>query len=183
MGIKGLNPRGFRRGRGGQLSLSLAEAERELLDDLLGQLIELISPAPMEGSDDPLEQMIGIQAEASTPTDPAVARLLPDAYDDPQSASDFRRYTERDLRATKRDNAACAQRTLLRPGVIELTQPEAMCWLAALNDLRLTLATRLGLTEENQAGLAQAPDPIRSMYLVYDWLTYHQDRLVSALAS
>src|SRR4051794_41464140 len=49
---------------------------------------------------DPLAAMVGMGSETSAtpPEDPAVRRLLPDAYDDPAGAAEFRRLTDDELR-------------------------------------------------------------------------------------
>ena len=76
-----------------------------------------------------------------------------------------------------------AVESLARPNPTQLSEAECLAWLGALNDLRLTLGTRLEISEDGpEEFLALADDdPRRAMYLVYDWLTYHQDRLVQAL--
>ncbi len=115
-----------------------------------------------------------------------LARLLPDAYrDDPEASGEFRRYTERDLRAGK----VAAARTVLDTlppagGRVRLTEPESQAWLRALNDVRLALGTRLGVTEgfDEEAAEISAEDP-RSAYIwIYQWLAYLQDSLVTALS-
>lgn len=178
---------GFRRGRGGVVKLTLDPAERHLLGDLLDQLLNLVEPdtGTAAGSDlelDPLAEIVGITADADRPDDPALARLLPDAYDDPAAAAEFRRFTQADLRRQKADNARTVAATLTRPGTLHLTPAEAQAWLRTLTDLRLVLGIRLGITEESSPDQFTQSEPTRSMYLVYDWLTYHQDRLVHALS-
>ena len=178
-----LDPPGFRRNRHGQVWLHLPDAERTLLTSLLEQLSEMIAPPEPSGPVDPLAELVGIDPEAVRPADPALARLFPDAYTDPEQADEFRRFTQRDLRTSKLDNARTAAATLTRPNPTRLTGPECHAWLGALNDLRLTLGTRLAVTEDGAAPFLDMPDtdPRRDLYLVYDWLTYHQDRLIHAL--
>lgn len=163
--------------------LNLNDPERELLSDLLDQLIDLVAPDPATQPDDPLAALIGISPDARRPSDPAMARLFPDAYEDPDAATEFRRFTESDLRATKLANARRARATLGGPGPVQLTQDDLMAWLGALNDLRLVLGTRLEVTEETRIDLDALAPPERGLYLVYDWLTYHQDHLVELLTS
>lgn len=167
--------RGFR-ASGSGVQLRLDRAEREVLADLLGQLVRFVAPEEaVSSADDPLLRLVGIAPEAQRPTDPALLRLLPDGYrDDEEAAGDFRRYTERDLREQKAANARTALRTLQgaehgRP--ITMGLPEGQAWLVALNDLRLTLAVRLGVTDDEDA----ERDPL------YDWLTWLQATLVDAL--
>lgn len=178
-----LDPPGFRRNRHGQVWLHLRDSDRGLLVDLLAQMgAMLVEPEP-DHPVDPLVELVGIDDTAERPDDPALARLFPDAYEDPDDAAEFRRFTQRDLRATKMANIEAAARTLERPDPTQLDEQECRAWLGALNDLRLTLGARLELDDESARDFMALPedDPRRSQYLVYDWLTYHQDRLVRAL--
>jgi hypothetical protein len=133
-----------------------------------------------------VEEELGLTSETGPPDDPALARLLPDAYrEDPQAAGEFRRYTERDLR----DGKAAAARTILETlpehgGRVTLSEDQAQTWLRALNDIRLALGVRLGVTEEVHEELAQMDpaDPRYGPLTIYDWLTEVQESLVVALS-
>jgi len=179
-----LDPPGFRRNRHGQVWLHLPDQQRTVLRDLLEQLDTMLTPPEPEQPVDPLAAMVGIDPLAVRPADPALARLFPDAYTDPEAADEFRRFTMHDLRTGKRDNAATARATLEATNPTRLTVAECHAWLGALNDLRLTLGTRLAITEDESGHFLQMAedDPQRAMYLVYDWLTYLQDRLVTAVS-
>jgi hypothetical protein len=122
----------------------------------------------------------------ATPEDPVLARLLPDGYrDDPEAASEFRRYTEPALRSAKQQVAQQMLDTLPDAGGrIHLTKEQAMAWLKALNDVRLALGIRLGVTEdfEEQWGRLTQDDPQWSAFEVYAWLGAVQESLVQALA-
>jgi len=132
-----------------------------------------------------LADALGLTEDAALPDDPALARLLPDAYaDDPDASSEFRHYTEKDLRAGK----VAAARTVLdtlpeHGGRISLSQSEAQVWLRALNDIRLALGVRLGITEDMYEEMDQIKrdDPRYSVLAVYDWLSGTQESLVDAL--
>jgi hypothetical protein len=178
-----LDPPGFRRNRHGQLWLHLQQGERSLLEQLLDQLGELLAPPEPFEPRDPLEELVGIDPAAVRPADPALARLFPDAYTDPEAADEFRRFTQRDLRSGKLEHLERVRATLARKDPTRLTADEADAWLRTLNDLRLTLGTRLAVSEDGPQPFLdlEQDDPRRGMYLVYDWLTYHQDRLVHAL--
>jgi len=161
-----------------------------VIRSLVSQVAELISADAETGEEgaqaDNLEAELGLSSHAEPPDDPVLARLLPDAYsDNPEASAEFRRYTEETLRSGK---VASAQVVLasLPPagGEVRLSEPECQQWLRALNDVRLALSVRLGITDEDEdltEGLA-ADDP-RSAYLwVYQWLAYLQDSLLEALA-
>jgi hypothetical protein len=174
------NHHGFHRRRR-TILLTLSEPERELLADLLGQLVDMVAPDPTSIPSDPIAAMVGITPDARTPEDPAMARLLPDAYAEPELAGEFRRFTESDLRATKMANARRAISALSRPMPVELDRADILAWLATLNDLRLVLGTRLEVTEEHRPDLSTMSPLAAQTYLVYDWLTYLQDSLLTAV--
>lgn len=158
--------------------------EKGLLTTLLEQLADFVTP-DVADDEDPLVRMVGLDPAAERPHDPALARLFPDAYlDDLDAAAEFRRFTERSLRDTKLSHARTALDTLRRSGEkVTLSADEAGAWLGALNDVRLALGTRLGVTEEGLEELASLPDddPRAATYHVYDWLTYLQETLVRAV--
>jgi hypothetical protein len=175
---------GFERTDSDRVVLRLESVERGLLLSLVEQLLIFVAPAQTP-SEDPLAAMVGIEEEAMKPEDPALARLLPDAYlDDDEAAGDFRRFTERSLREMKLAHARSVEATLQRSGEkLVLSEDEALAWLGFLNDTRLALGTRIGITEdahEELAALAE-DDPRAGSFHVYDWLTYLQDSLVHSL--
>lgn len=180
---------GFRRGVTGRIVLRVDVVEKGLLTSLLDQLIDLVRPEDPESGDpeaaDPLAELVGFSGSTELPEDPALARLFPDAYsDDPEAAADFRRFTEQELREGKVVRASTALQSLRRSGEkVTLADGEADAWLGALNDLRLALGTRIGISEDNHADLAGLPeeDPRAAAYHVYDWLTFLQDSLVRCL--
>lgn len=123
--------------------------------------------------------------------DPVVQRLFPDAYrDDPAEADEFRRLTEGELRAGKIDDTDALLRTLPEDGgEVRLSDDDTDAWLRALNDVRLTLGTRLDVTDDTdlQAEIDEADargnDGPRLAYLcVYAFLSYLQESLLGALA-
>ena len=181
----------FRPTRGGGVRAGLAPAEASLLRSLVGQVMTLIAPdgppAPRE-NDDLLawDAQFTQEEQPQTPDDPVLARLLPDGYrDDPESAQEFRKYTESGLRSAKQQAAQEMLDTLPETGgKIQLTHDQAHAWLKALNDVRLALGVRLGVTEEfeEQWGRLPADDPQWAAYEVYAWLGAVQESLVQALA-
>ena len=176
---------GFRRSFTGRLYLRTDEVERTILSDLVGQLEEFVAPDDDWADADPLARMVGIDPDAERSDDPALARLFPDAYsDDDEASSEFRRFTERSLRDTKLAHAATVRATLARSGdKVVLTDDDARSWLGTLNDLRLTLGSRLGIEEDNHEDFLELPEdhPLFALFHIYDWLTFLQDTLVRAL--
>jgi len=198
----------FRSVRGGGARAWLAAAEASLLRSLVGQIMALVEPQGPEESaviidPDPrdptgsrdaakdaevaaLEAMVHGPGSESPPEDPVLARLLPDGYrDDPDSAGEFRKYTEPALRSAKYQAAQEMLDTLPdEGGRIQLTAEQALSWLKALNDVRLALGVRLGVTEEfeEQWSRLKPDDPQWTAYEVYAWLGAVQESLVQAMS-
>ncbi|MEK9520717.1 DUF2017 domain-containing protein [Streptomyces sp. NPDC087908] len=184
---------------GGGAAVALDDVEISILRSLAVQLMELIGPGeePAEGAD-PLAALFA-EGPSKPPSDPALKRLFPDAYGNDSeelraAASDFRRFTENDLRARKREDALVVVRALdaLSAGaageggaVLKLTPDESRAWLGALNDLRLTIGTRLEVSDDEGEQLYRLPDsdPRKPMVMAYLWLGALQESLVETLMS
>ncbi|MFE6779382.1 DUF2017 domain-containing protein [Streptomyces sp. NPDC057702] len=182
---------------GGGAAVALDEVEISILRSLAVQLLELIGPGDEATDDDPLAALFA-EGPSSPPTDPALARLFPDAYGGPGASEDertraasaeFRRFTENDLRARKRDDVLAMVRSLDALGeggaVLELTPETSRQWLGALNDLRLAIGARLEVSDdEDDAGeLYTLPDsdPRKPMVMAYLWLGGMQESLIETL--
>lgn len=177
----------------------LSRYEVELLSSLVVQLVEMVSQGvpghfkTASESDDPFEtwarDLEVHPDEPEVPKDPVLQRLFPNAYpQDPDAASDFRRFTEHDLKVKKIADAQLVLQRLeqTQQGAHELRIPveEADQWLRTLTSVRLAVATRLGITDADAADeLAELPDedPRAYMLSIYDWLGFAQETLVSAL--
>ncbi|AVZ73278.1 DUF2017 domain-containing protein [Streptomyces lunaelactis] len=188
---------------GGGAAVPLDEVEIAILRSLAAQLLELIGPGdePVEG-EDPLAALFA-EGPSEPPADPALARLFPEAYAGPDAdeqdeelralSAEFRRFTETDLRSRKRADAIAVVRSLDSltatgegGAVLKLTADESLHWLGALNDLRLTIGTRLEVGDEDEnAELYRLPDsdPRKPMVMAYLWLGALQETLVDTLMS
>ncbi|MFC9388997.1 DUF2017 domain-containing protein [Streptomyces venezuelae] len=182
---------------GGGAAVALDDVEISILRSLAVQLMELIGPGDEPAEDaDPLAALFA-EGPSKPPSDPALKRLFPDAYGDDSeelraAASDFRRYTENDLRARKREDALVVVRVLDSlsaeaagggGAVLKLTPDESRAWLGALNDLRLTIGTRLDVKDDDGEQLYRLPDsdPRKPMVMAYLWLGALQESLVETL--
>lgn len=157
------------------LALSVIEAAH--LTDLVEQFIELL-----EGT---------IDAEALT--DPAIARLVPDAYrGDAEAAAEFRRLTQDDLLDRRRDDAALMLGSLQPRGErlipaglsdrearaeidLPLDQTAVAAWLRTLTAVRLVMAVRLEIGDDDPD---DADDPRLGLY---NWLGYRLELLLRAI--
>jgi hypothetical protein len=147
--------------KGDGFVIKLPEEERELLASLPGQLVELLDASA---------------GDADAMSDPALARLFPDAYSaaDGDLADEYRRLMTDDLR----DRHRASLETLAAGAHAErVGEGELYAWMTALTQLRLVLGTRLGITED-----AIPPDD-EPAYAVYSYLSYLQELVVEALSS
>ncbi len=162
--------RRFRRGDGDALVVSMQAEELELLQSLPDQLRQVLG-----GADD----------------DPARERLFPRAYLDPTAEADeqqWRQYAYPDLVEQRFEAVGALDESLARAVVagrdgelreITLSPDEVQAWLGVLNDTRLILGSRLGVTEEERE--FDPDDPQAPAFAFYDWLTWVQGDLIEAL--
>jgi len=164
----------------------LEPAEASLIADLIDQLRQLLAARRTETPADPLAELTGMTLGPSTPpTDPAVARLLPDFHaDDAELSAGLRVLHEPELIAAKDAAAVALLDSLPRSGgQVRLTDEQAGCWIAALNDVRLALGVRLEITEDDAVppGVEDPESAAAAMFHTYRWLSAVQDSLVTAL--
>ena len=174
---------GFQRTATGRIVLRVDQVERGLLASVARQVIDLVKPEVPSTDVDPLAAQIGwVEGNVGPSDDPAVARLLPDAYSDAHEASEFRRFTEHDLRQAKMQHATTVLEEIERSGD-KITIGSADSWLGTLNDARIAIGTRIHISEDNHEELASLPegDPRAGLFHVYDWLTFLQESLVRCL--
>ncbi len=137
-------------------------------------------------------QFVDLLSDADAASDPAVSRLTPSAYpDDAASADQFRAATRADLLRRRSEEAATVLADLASAGELDpaddhafdeaLTQMEisleprqVAAWLRTLNAVRLVLAERLGIDDEDDH---PADDP---RFGVYEWLGYRLELLIGA---
>ena len=188
---------GFQRTRGGGAVATFSGFEADLLRSLASQLVELLRnemAVPKEG-DDPLEELLDFSGPTNEPDDPVLARLFPTAYKgDDEAAGEFRRFTEGTLRDGKARNAALIIDTLEEAGLpkeleedglvidVELAPGDVLAWMKSFTDMRLALATRLGIEEGDDDYWDTVPedDPRAQVHHIYGWLGFLQETLVEA---
>ena len=190
---------GFQRRRGGGTVATFTGFEADLLRSLASQLVELLRnevAAPKSG-DDPLEELLDFSGPTTEPEDPVLARLFPTAYPhDEEAGGEFRRFTEGTLRDHKAQNAGEVIETLEEAGLppeleeeglvvdVELDPAGSVTWMKSFTDIRLALATRLGIEEGDEEYWLDLPDedPRAHVYDIYQWVGYLQQTLVDALS-
>lgn len=159
---------------------SFTPLECELLGDLATQIIELLDDGS-ELPEDRLLATIGIGGSDRPSSDPAIARLLPNAYlDDNHASQEFRHLTENSLISRKIANAQLVKQSLAGGSELQLDARAQQAWLRSLADIRIIIASRLGIEHDDDEGSADTDDEIM-MHDVYQWLGIVQGSLVDAL--
>jgi hypothetical protein len=150
--------RPIRRTRKGDFAVTISAEERDVLRALPGQLRELL------GSDDP-----------------SLHRLFPPAYpEDEELEAEYRQLMSKDLLESHTAALDAMEATIDRD---RLSEDELSGWLAALNQLRLVLGTRLDVTEDLDPALLDPADDRHPAFAMYHYLTWLQDEIVTALSS
>jgi hypothetical protein len=171
---------------------ALASHEAVLLKNLVSALIGLLDERESSSPADELEEITGIKTGNSAPPgDPTLRRLLPDFFrpDDDLSAPDFSDSLNAALRSLHEPEIINAKRVAAQQlldtvpdngGRFELTEEEANAWIAAVNDIRLTLGVMLDIGPAGPERLP-ADHPLAVHFEVYQWLTVLQEYLVLVL--
>jgi len=145
----------------GRFDLDLTPEERSLLRSLPGSMRLAL-------------------AEGTPADDPALARLNPKAYpDDVELEAEYRDLVGNELDAGRRAAFDILESTAESQ---TLDEPQLQAWMRAINDTRLLLGTRLGVTEDR--GTRDVPDdhPDANAIAVYDYLSWLEEEFVEALA-
>lgn len=154
----------------------VGEPSGDTFTDLMrGAGMSSLGTAAARAADDPDE-----------PEDPAMARLVPSGHREDESiAAEFRHLTAHAVRETKSARLRTALTLLAESGDdLSLDAEQADAVLAAMTDVRLILADRLGLeSEEDALALEELPDddPRAPLAAYYDFLTWFQETLAEAL--
>jgi hypothetical protein len=168
------------------IRVQLEPEERMVLSGFAREVADMLGGVPAPDPD-PLAAMVGMSADTAAPgppADPALRRLLPDAYDDPASAGEFRRLTHDDLR---RGKAAALERLADDAdgsrGVVEIDDETADVWSQAVNDVRLVLGVRLRVDDDAGSWRRSLTpdDPRLPLVAAYDWLAWLQELLLDAI--
>ena len=178
---------------------ALASHEAALLKNLVSAMIGMLDERESSAPADELEEITGIKTgNTEPPRDPTLLRLLPDFHkpeephdsdDDTEPADDASDSLNAALRSLREPEIIDAKRVAAQElldtlpdngGRFELTEDEANAWIAAVNDIRLTLGVMLEIGPEGPDRLP-ADHPLAVHFDVYQWLTVLQEYLVLAL--
>ena len=147
----------IRRLRSGEFQVRLEPEEREVLRSLPGQLRELLADA---GGD-------------------SLRRLSPPAYtDEPELEEEYQRLMGEDLRRRRLDALEVMEATV---DAERLGEDQLTAWMRSINDMRLVLGTRLGVSED--MGVDVDPlDPRAPVLALYGYLSWLEEQVVEALS-
>ena len=185
MAFSGANP-------DGSVTADFSLPERALISSLAHQIAVMLTDlaalrTPHDDEVAALFDSVGIGGSSTLNADPAIARLLPNAYadDEVEASREFRLYTERSLASRKLSNArtVVASLTATEPE-FTLSPLEVQAWMRTLTDIRLTIATRLGIDSDDDQPIDESIDE-GSLALrdVYDWLGWVSESLIDAIDS
>jgi hypothetical protein len=150
-------PRRVKRTRRGTYELRIPDVERSLLRTLPEQLRSLLST-----------------------DDPALERLFPPAYpEDAERNEEYSSLVRDDLVAHRLGSLEIMEQTL---DASSLDEEQLLAWLGSINDLRLVLGTRLGVTEDLYEQGIPEDDPRSAGYAVFAYLGWLEEQVVGALA-
>jgi Domain of unknown function (DUF2017) len=136
------------------------------------------------------DQLQTVLAGPGGKDDPVYNRLFPSAYLDPTEESAEREWQElvhpellRERLAAVELVTATLDRAVTKRGraEVELTTEEVEAWLHVLNDARLAIGTRIGVTEEPEVEDLDPSDPNAPAHAMYNWLTWLENDLVETL--
>jgi hypothetical protein len=183
-----IRARRFERAKDGQLVVRLHPEEVALLHRLADELQELL-----EKHDASSESSASHEPGAGNDNEgdrAVLSRLFPRAYLDPteeDAEQEWQRLSNPDLVASRvaavRDLVDSLPAAERRDGRVEgkLDEEHEAAWLGVLNDARLAVGTRLGITEDDDYTARAPDDPSYLAWQVYAWLTDMQADLIDVL--
>jgi hypothetical protein len=180
---------------GARFRSTLAAHESALLQNLVKSMLDMLDGRESSSPTDELEELTGMKTgHSKPPEDDTMKRLLPDFYrsqtDHPAGSGTaeslnnaLRSLHEPAIIDAKREAAQRLLDTLpAGGGKFEITESDAHCWAAAVNDVRLALGTMLDISADGPDRLPPE-HPMTGHLDVYQWLTVLQEYLVIGLMS
>ena len=158
--------------------------EREVLGELAATVAEALIHRCQSVPKDELEELTGIRSgHKEAPMDPSLARLLPDferAGDEEYEGDNslLRSIHENDICRNKLENLQVITEALGPDGNVQvvLDETQVHAWLAAINDIRLYIASG-----EIHSGIDGGVAAREDQEMLVQWLAYNQESLLEAL--
>lgn len=149
----------IRRVPDGHFKLSLTAEERRLLAGLAPRMREVFADEK----------------------DPVRERLLPVAYpNDADRQTEYRLLVQDELMESHIGALEVLEETA---GADELDEAQVLAWIRALNQVRLVMGSRLGVTEDGSEHPTSADDPRMPAFAIYHYLSELQDDIVGELSA
>ena len=123
-----------------------------------------------------------LRAELEDPDHPDLRRVFPPASnDDERVIREYRELLGDQLLDGHRQAVDTMEATADRD---ELDEEQILAWLSTVNDLRLILGTRLGVTDDfqDEDGLPD-DDPRAQAWALYHYLAFFEDQIIEALSA
>lgn len=122
-----------------------------------------------------VDEFITVIADADETSDSGVERLTPNPYpEDAEASAEFATATRDDLLDRRTADATVVRNGLSEAADVVIPWKELDSWLRTLTALRLVIAARLGLSDDDGDH-----DPEDPRFGVFDWLGYRLDELVT----
>ena len=176
---------------GEHVILQMEDAEQSILAALLSDVSQLLSADLPEPNADPFERLVGHldpDQDVTRPgTPPCCACCRTSTPRIPNGRRNPRRLTERDLREAKLHSIRIALHSLgQHPSPVALDADAARAWMRALTDVRLVLASRLDITQDEDAeqlmsgerDLGETGEAVLSLYELTTWLHEHMTQFM-----
>ena len=115
--------------------------------------------------------------------DPALERLYPNAYDDEDREREYRDLIGGELQAEKVRALDRIGETLSGAGAVrvDMDADATNAWLTGLTDIRLTLGSRLGVSDDLGSEEVDPDSPDAFQWSLLHWLGWLQEQLLEAI--
>jgi hypothetical protein len=124
--------------------------------------------------------LLGTLVDGDVGAEPALRRLFPPAYvdpDDQEAEAEYQALMQDELLASRRAALDVLEATATRD---RLDEGELLSWMTALNQLRLVLGTRLDVSEDDPP-FPDPDDPTAALHEVYHYLGVLLEAVLDAL--
>lgn len=132
-----------------------------------------------------LDEMNALLKSDLPRAEPVTGRLFPNAYESDDDQAAYEELVGDQLRSGKQEALEQVRKMLedRSNGAIEMNRADVDAWLTVVNDLRLTIGTRLEVTEETMQRELDAGDPDAAALSVLHWLGWVQESILRQITS
>jgi Domain of unknown function (DUF2017) len=122
--------------------------------------------------------------ESGRAGDPVMERLFPRAYTQESDEQAYKELLGSDLESSKKEALDTLAQSIGESGSVDspLSAEQAGEWLAALNDIRLAIGTRLDVSEETMSQELDPEDEKSPAMAVLHWLGWVQESIIDRIS-